>query len=679
MRQPAPHAWWPCLNDPDAGFAHADGSFSRLQPADLAVLVRDGKEAQAIRRELQQRGVVSVYLSDKNSVLKTQEAQDLLRWLSAVASPLDAHAARAAWACTTVGLGLGELALLAQDDHAWDERVALLKTLHKAWQSQGVLAMLRLWLHELDLPARLLALPAGGERALTNLLHLAELLQNESQRLDGEQALIRWLAEQLASDEDNGDERIVRLESDAELVQVVTVHKSKGLEYPLVFLPFASSFRAEDARNRSVVEFLDEDGQLQVDFTLSRESLERADEARLQEDLRLLYVAATRARHAMWLGVAAPKVGNSARSHLDKSALGYLLAGGEQITEAEVASRLQALAQHTDSIHLEPLSAPDNTLFQPRNAPTALPVAPHYHGQIDHDWSIASFSALIRDLRSELTPGQTPAIRLEAATSAREETLQEAPDEAEARHTDAAPWHRFPRGPLPGTLLHDQLEWLARQGFDFAATPEFVAAMALRCKRVGWSNRVDEVTHWLTEIAATPLQPLGVPLASLSQAQTLPEMEFWFPSAELHSTHIDALCSQHLLAGQPRPVLAARTLRGMIKGYIDLVFEYEGRYWLVDYKSNALGLRDADYQAGTLQAAMAQHRYDVQGALYMLALHRLLQQRLGAAYQPEQHLGGAIYLFLRGIKGPEQGCYVLPAHPQLLQALDHSLKDHEPA
>ncbi|KPC50290.1 exodeoxyribonuclease V subunit beta [Amantichitinum ursilacus] len=659
------------LNDPAVGFAHADGQFQRLQPADLAVLVRNGNEAALVRRALQRRGVPSVYLSDKDSVFESQQSIDILRWLTAIAAPLDAHAARAAWATATAGLALSELEALAQDDLAWDARIEQMKSLHLAWQRQGVLAMLRQWLHLLDLPARLLA-QTGGERALTNLLHLAELLQSASQRLDGEQALIRWLAEQIAGDGDSGDERIVRLESDAELVQIVTVHKSKGLEYPLVFLPFAHSYRAVDRRGASVIEYLDEAGQRQVSFDLSDEALRRADAARLQEDLRLLYVAVTRARHAMWLGVAVTYAGQSPKPLLDKSALGYLLGGGSPVSEADLPLALATLQAGTPPLALLPIAdePPPFTRLQAREQAPALPPAPHYVGTIDQDWSIASFSSLIRDLRAE---------GIEAATSARDDTLQETPDETPVRHTDQAAWHRFPRGPLPGTLLHDQLEWLARQGFDYAATEDFATAMAARCKRVGWSNREADVIEWLRAIALTPLQPLGIALAQLPPKQTLAEMEFWFPTAELLSTRIDALCRQYLLPEQPRPILAARTLRGMVKGYVDLVFEHEGRYWLVDYKSNALGVRDADYSEGRLAAAMAEHRYDVQGTLYLLALHRLLQQRLGEHYNPAQHLGGAVYFFLRGINGPEAGCYVLPAHPQLINTLDASLKDHEPA
>ena len=111
----------------------------------------------------------------------------------------------------------------------------------------------------------------------------------------------------------------------------------------------------------------------------------------------------------------------------------------------------------------------------------------------------------------------------------------------------------------------------------------------------------------------------------------------------------------------------------MVMGFADLVFEHAGRYWVLDYKSNALGLEDADYDRDALEAAMAEHRYDVQAALYLLALHRLLRSRLGADYRPERHLGGAIYLFLRGVRGPERGCYLVAPSPAMLQALDVAL------
>jgi len=158
----------------------------------------------------------------------------------------------------------------------------------------------------------------------------------------------------------------------------------------------------------------------------------------------------------------------------------------------------------------------------------------------------------------------------------------------------------------------------------------------------------------------------------------LPEMEFWFPADHLNASALDALCRRHLLGAEPRPALPQRQLHGLLMGFADLVFEHQGRYFVLDYKSNHLGASDADYSEPALQSAMAQHRYDVQAALYLLALHRLLRARLGESYTPEQHLGGAAYVFLRGMHGPAQGCYwVKPSEP-MLNELD-ALLDNQAA
>jgi exodeoxyribonuclease V beta subunit len=165
-------------------------------------------------------------------------------------------------------------------------------------------------------------------------------------------------------------------------------------------------------------------------------------------------------------------------------------------------------------------------------------------------------------------------------------------------------------------------------------------------------------------------------------AHLLPEMEFWLPATQLPARAVDALCRQHLLPDLPahavRPTLVERELHGLVMGFADLVFEHEGRYWVLDYKSNQLGADGRAYTAAALAQAMALHRYDVQAALYQLALHRLLRQRLGEAYDPAQHLGGALYLFLRGLDGPTRGLYLVPPDLALLDALDALLTQEAP-
>ena len=668
------------LNDAQAGFAQAGEPLQRLRPADIAVLVRDGREAQAVRRELRRRGVASVYLSDKESVFASDEAQDLLHWLHAVAAPQDVRRVRAGLATRTVGLSLQELARLVSDDEALDARSEQLRALHAVWQTQGVLTMLRQSLHQLDLAARWLADP-GGERRLTNFLHLAELLAAASAQLEGEQALIRWLVLQIQSGGTSGDEQVVRLESDADLVKVVTVHKSKGLEYPVVCLPFACSFRAVVRKHTGFLNLADATGERTLHLQLSEEALAQADHERLREDLRLLYVALTRARHALWLGFAALKVGNGTQCSTHRSAAGSLVGGADARGAADWLAPLQALAKDQPDMDLQatsytrPREVP-RTLLALRKVPAPLHEQLPYTADFERHWGIGSFSQLVRGVGQSASASTA----LHARRMAEDERALDGVDAAvlllaPASAAPVQPWHRFTRGAVSGNFLHDQLEWLAGEGFALDADSALAERLRRRCERAGRAEEADVVLQWLAAVVRTPLPGVGVPLQGL--ATVLPEMEFWLPAGRLQSNEVDALCCQHLLPGQARAPLPERALHGMLMGFADLVFEHGGRYWVLDYKSNHLGDDSSAYHAGALAQAMAAHRYDVQAALYLLALHRLLRQRLGAQYDPAQQLGGALYFFLRGIDGPEQGVYTVAPPLALLDALDALLEREE--
>ena len=675
------------LNDPGAGFQHPQRGFTRLRPADIAILVRNLREASAVRRALARRGVASVYLSDRDSVFTTPEAADLLHWLRAVAAPHDAGRIRAALATATVNLSLPELAHLATDDAAFESWATQFRLLHDTWRKLGILTMLRRTLHTLQLPARWLAQP-DGERRLTNFLHVGELLQHAAATLDGEAALVRWLASQIQQPAQDSDDQIVRLESDADLVKVVTIHKSKGLEYPVVCLPYACSFRKIDRRGRNFLSLPGEQGRRQLTFDLNDDALEQADRERLREDLRLFYVALTRARHAVWLGFPAIKSGNAKAAQNHLAAAGYLLAGSTPGTEDDWLTLLTQLADALGHrCRLEPASdTVTGTRLQARDAPVPLHDAPAYQAGFDRHWTIGSFSLLTRDLHALPVGAAAPSVQpdpdpadvavppLHARRLAEDE--DDRPDDASpptlpgwpsAVADDTAPWHHFPRGARMGDFLHDQLEWLASEDFALRADGGLQAQLRRRCERAGHGAHADALVHWFTTLFDTPLPALGVALPALTRR--FAEMEFWLPAAGLDASRIDTLCQQHLLDRQPRATLAARRLNGMLMGFAVLVFEHAGRYWVLDYKSNVLGTGPDAYDTPALARAMASHRYDVQAVIYLLALHRLLQHRLGPAYQPDQHLGGALYLFVRGIDGPCQGQYVIPADSALLAVL----------
>ncbi len=667
-------AW---LSDPQARFADAQKGDKPLQPKDIAVLVRTGKEAAAVRDALRVRGVASVYLSDRDSVFASDEAQDLCLWLRGVAEPQDMRRVRAALGTRTVGLSLAELYDLATQDELLDARAEQMRELHQTWQSQGVLAMLRQSLHVFQLAGRWRGEP-DGERRLTNVLHLAELLQAASSQIDGEQALIRWLAQQMdeahSGHASGSEEQTVRLESDEDLVKVITIHASKGLEYPVVCLPFAHSHRVMEAHKTPVLQRDDGEGERLWTLDFDKDDTRLADRDRLREDLRLWYVALTRARHALWVGWSAVKTGNSDKCRNHFSAAGHLLGGGHSFEADEWPAKLQALQTHkagqTLSVHLQQASAqvPLTTWHKPAHT-TALREALNCTARIDKSWTIASFSRLTRDLSSQ---AQAPLVlHLNPPRPADDEPPEDAamPMVSVTSPGALAAWHAFAKGPTAGNFLHDQLEWLAADGFAIDAAK--AERLKYRCENAGYKTQADDVVQWLSRVVAQPLRGPNAPLNALGD--WLPEMEFWLPAERLHARQVDTLCQQHLLPGVSRPQLPDAQLHGMLMGFADLVFEHEGRYWVLDYKSNHLGADDAAYTAQALEAAMAQHRYEVQAALYMLALHRLLRARLGDAYDPAQQLGGAVYLFLRGIDGPAGGCCTLPAPLVLLDGLDAML------
>ncbi|WP_299310410.1 exodeoxyribonuclease V subunit beta, partial [uncultured Halomonas sp.] len=372
------------------GFSAPGEPFRPLKPSDLAVLVNNGNEARAIRRALLERGIKSVYLSDKESVFETSAALELEVWLAACAEPDSERRLHAALAMPSLGLSLAELDALQHDELAWESRVLQFRTYHRQWQRQGVLPMLHRLLADFAVPTRLLK-SASGERHLTDLLHLGELLQEASAELDGEHALLRHLSEARAHPPQQADTHRLRLESDADLVQVITIHKSKGLEYPLVFLPFICAFREKKASDLPLT-WHDAAGRQRLSLAPDETALARADDERLGEDLRKLYVALTRARHATWLGIAPLK-------GLERSAIGQVLTAGAPLSSSSTDGLLEALfplAQGAAEreLKVEPAPAPSDLVVPMETSDEALREALTPARRAREHWWIASYSAL---------------------------------------------------------------------------------------------------------------------------------------------------------------------------------------------------------------------------------------------------------------------------------------------
>ncbi len=627
------------LNAPECGFYDQAQGFERLRPTHVAILVRDRFEAEAMRQALSRRAVHSVYLSQQEGVFASVEARHLLYWLQAVSQPQDGRLLRAAFATATMDSDLEEMLQRATDDRTLEEQSALLQQLLLLWQRQGVLPMLRHTLFRLNLPARWLGRP-GGERRLTNVLHLAELLQQASVAFNGEAALLRWFEDQVLGRGAQQDEQPLRLETDSDLVTILTIHKSKGLQFPVVYLPFAAHFRrgAEHSGDSS---------QAQTDL------------AHLQEEMRLLYVALTRAQHALWLGVGTYRMGRQTECALQRSALGYLLSAGKDLSWEHLLQEVQQrLSAHPEvSCGAAPPELPvPNTLLTRTPVPSLRP-ATVYSGRFSRHWRVSSFSALVRNLNAG------PLV-LQPADQALEEDWEIQIEEEVVR---VGAEHSFPVGALAGKFLHEQLAWMAEQGFHRWQDPQTREALLLRCQRSLWAAQANGLLEWLQRLLRAPL-PGGGCLQQLQDYRA--EMEFWFPLRSLPSTTIDQLCAFRYLPTMPCRPLSPQLLQGFMMGFADLVFQWDGRWWVLDYKSNRLGAKDQDYTLEALTHSVAAHRYDVQGMIYLLALHRLLRARMGPDYAPSRHLGGALLMYLRGMQGPAAGCFVMPTDLALLEQLD---------
>ncbi len=651
------------LNDPETGFRdNASGELTRVAPRDIAILVANGPQAQIMRTALRRRQLRSVYLSERDSVFAGRVAQELYTLLYACAVPRDPRRLRSVLGCELLGMELTEIDAINTDELRWDDFAGQFVEFHDIWLQQGVLPMIQHVLHHFSIPARLLTLPQG-ERELTDLLHLAELLQQHAQQVEGCHGLLRYLAEHINKAQENGSsvdaaEQQVRLESDAELIQVVTIHKSKGLQYPLVFLPFVSKGR-DESRMKFPQRYHDANGNLALCFDKEDAAKAQVLEESFAEEIRKLYVAVTRAQFATYVGVAGYKT-------LAKTAWHYLFNAQEEAASTEGYCLDGYSVAFTPELPAEP------TCYQgPPQEQQELEVRHLPDGFAFTSWWMASYSAL--------RYGEWLATD-DAAAENLQEALHDVPPDEPAQ-PKLGTIHSFKRGAEAGTFLHNLLEAAADEGFAYLANDAGAcqAWLTEQVRHVTDESEQQTLQQWLPSYLQSAFElDDGTPpvkLAELNHYQAEPE--FWFPTHQVQATAIDQLVCQYVLPERSRPKLLERTLNGMLKGFIDLVFEWQGKYYVADYKSNYLGPDAGAYTHAAMEHKILESRYDLQFVIYTLALHKLLKARLGDAYDYDAHVGGSLYLFLRGAEAETAGAYFHRPARALIEALEQCFAGKE--
>ncbi len=651
---------------------------AEVRPGDVAVLVRTNRTAAQIRDALDDAGIPAV-INGAGSVFGTGPAREWLRLLEAIERPTSSPRARAA--ALTCFLGWTPEQVATADEDEWEQVHRRLHGWARLLRVRGVASLAETITLVEGLPERILS-RADGERTLTDLRHVGQLLHAAATTEQlGTTALTAWLRRRIAeAAQDTGDEdRSRRLESDAAAVQVLTIHRSKGLEFPVVYCPdlWEPTWITDDS---VPVTFHDPDrGDARV-VDVGLEGPEYFQHKRRHlieqrgEDLRLAYVALTRARHQAVVWWA----GSSTSRH---SALGRLLfardedgtvdwAGRRALSDAEATARFEALAAEAPGC----IGVERSALGLPvawgglAHAPAELSAA-RFDRELDRGWRRTSFSDITagaHEARVASEP-EEPVVDDEPPVPVRPAAPVEPDDALRATPSLLA---GMPVGAQVGTFAHRVLE-----ATDFAAA-DLDAELAAQVAAVQARRPVDigdpaVAVAGLRAAIETPLAG-GLRLRDLTRADRLDELDFEFPlvggdapTAPFVLDAIAAVLAAHLPAGDPLagyaerlgdPVLR-RSVRGYVTGSIDLVARVGERFAVFDYKTNWLAgpaeeLTAWHYRPEALVAEMERSHYALQALLYTVALHRYLRWRL-PGYDPEQHLAGVVYLFVRGMAGAD--------------------------
>ena len=649
-------------------------------PRHVAVLVRTHATAELVRHELR-AARVPVVINGAGSVFTTRAARDWLALLEAIERPASPVRARTAALTPFIGWDAERIATVPEDE--WEDVHRRLHRWSRILRDRGVAALLEAITIGEDLAARVLA-NAEGERRLTDLRHLAQLLHRaaSAERL-GVTALRGWLAERVADAErDEGEEeRARRLESDAEAVQVLTIHRSKGLEFPVVYCPYL--WDPTWIRPKEPVAFHDPAAGYKhtVDVGLEGRTFKRHfDQYVIEqrgEDLRLAYVALTRAKHQAviwWAGSRDSCHSPLARLLFAKDADGSIRPFGRSTpTDAAVSERFRELAARAPGrigVEHSRLGVPAS--WSPPVEPPAELAAARLHRRLDLSWRRTSYSDITAEAHDPLVASEPERPVLSDEPETPTPVAAHTPSVLNLGLARESPLGSMPVGVDFGTFVHGVLE-----ATDFT-TPDLDAELAehvsaAQARRALDLGEPDRVVHGLRAAIETPLGSLldGARLRDFSRADRLDELEFELPLAggdeptgRLTLRAIAQVLRAHLAGDDPMARYATRledpalrsSVRGFLTGSIDLVVRLPGpRFAIVDYKTNWLGpagepLTLAHYQPEALAAEMSRAHYCLQALLYTVALHRYLRWRM-PGYEPGRHLAAVLYLFVRGMAG----------------------------
>jgi exodeoxyribonuclease V beta subunit len=669
---------------------------NKVVPADIAVLVKDRIEATLVKNSLDAVGLKSVYLSDKTPLFSSPQATELYRVLDAILHSTN-RSTLVAGANSSLLSGVIANHMSPKDQQKtllelhsdlmhpeWEKLVVSCFEFKAKWAQLGIFSLLLTLIKENYEPQ------TSPERSLTNMMHLAEAMAKNAVLNKLPEQQLAWLSHQIF-DHVADEEVQLRLESDANLIKIVTQHGSKGLEYPIVFVPFGNKYKDPRRRKTSTIQHFKyqdmQSAQSIYQLGATHASLNEYAKQEHAEKMRLMYVAVTRAEYRCYLGVV-NDISNS-ESALN-SALGI---PNESLNDCKSEDPAHSKIMNWLTTHVfetNDAASVNGALHSNSSAvnvdiPPVMSSAYHAHDEIivpafvdaklakRSAWIISSFSNLSRFHKSDnnsyydvASPNQISLHAIETASEHKivsiETRTDELLDQASAQtsqnisENSSVIRYQIEKGADTGNLLHDILEQVDFHSPDW----ESASIVALSKYKVLQEKELVALFEWLDSCLKTPLIN-DFCLADLTVKHTLREAEFYFPMPHLKVRHVAKVLQQyrqHLRKSRGLSALSISMadipeLSGMMHGFIDLIFEHDGKYYVADYKSTHMGDSPRHYSTEKLHENNQQHLYDLQYLLYSLALHKYLKQQLGD-YSFETHFGGVFYLYLRGMSPDSQ-------------------------
>lgn len=710
-----------------------NGEERDVKPSDITILVNDAKENSFIQDALKKQSIQSVYFSDKESVINsedknynitvTEEAANVIYLMEAMCDSTNSPKVNRLLGSSLLRLSSEKFLDSIKSDKL-DSEITLLRVCRDSWEKYGFITAFSQYIYQHDLLCTILETD-GGERSLSNYFQIAEIVQSVNSKVTGSNAQLLWFKELVLNNKGELSEDVTKkhLESEQSLVKVMTIHKSKGLEFPIVFTPYESGFMALKSKDSAV--YYDPDSK-QVCYALDRENKingktvkDLVEVAALQEQERLLYVALTRAKLANFITLpscvslemkpyqsplkklislvskddSADSKGKPSKRTTKKSKDKEVeIDTTKDVVVADPQPTLKAvenpeLFKKLETVELDESIKVQNSISQDCS------VSSLDKGSVDNSFTVTSYSAITSGAHNDMF----------ASSADEKETSVEDGDSDDSKDKDLINFN-FAKGSTAGSFLHKLMEIvLAKDDVDKADKDSLYNFVNSQLKYDFYhlvskpgddedtkNEKIVALSQWLYDILNANLLPKAkdgnqVKLSNLKALDCARELDYFLPCKDFKVRVLNGICHDfyesevkafELTSIPELPDLKKSNFKGFMNGSLDLVAKFVTetgpKFYMIDYKSNYLGNSYSRYTQQKILKSIFESRYDVQILFYSLALYRFLKTSL-PNFSYENDFGGVMYLYLRGMNSFDarsSGQFYVKPSEALIERLD---------